>query len=225
MRIPQVTDRMKEAPTQALRAFFAGIGQFLLVADKNRSGPGGADEAGEAGEAGRAADPAEVSRAEQGRRAAPGPITGSYSSRWRSLDKTGNVRILEPDEHEPEPGTAELPAPGGATGPSEATLASEATGLTEATLPGEATGLAGPGEATEPGEAAGPGEAAAMSAPAELPVANYDSLSLASVRARLRLLDRDQVAVLLDYERTGARRSEFLTMFERRIAKLDSARA
>jgi hypothetical protein len=192
MRIPQVTDRMKEAPTQALRAFFAGIGQFLLVADKNRSGPGGTDEAD------RAADPAAVSRAEQARTAAPGPVTDSYSSRWRSLDKTGNVRILEPDEQEPEPEASEWPAPG------------------------EATGLAGPGEAAGLNEEAWPG---AMTAPAELPVANYDSLSLASVRARLRLLDRDQVAVLLGYERAGARRSEFLTMFERRIAKLDSARA
>ena len=29
MRIPQVTDRIKEAPARALRAVFAGIGQLL----------------------------------------------------------------------------------------------------------------------------------------------------------------------------------------------------
>jgi hypothetical protein len=167
MRIPQVTDRMKEAPTQALRTFFSGIGQFLLAAEKTRTPPGKA--AGEAG----------ASRAEQNRKAAPGPAADSYSTRWRSLDKTGNVRILEPDEHELEPEAGEWPARSEATGP---------------------TG------------------------PAELPVPSYDSLSLASIRARLRLLDRDQLAVLLDYERAGARRSEFLTMFERRIARLDSAR-
>ena len=34
MRVPQVTERMKEAPAHALRAVFAGIGQVLLVADR-----------------------------------------------------------------------------------------------------------------------------------------------------------------------------------------------
>ena len=42
MRVPQVTERMKEAPAHALRAVFAGIGQVLLVADriKNRATEG-----------------------------------------------------------------------------------------------------------------------------------------------------------------------------------------
>jgi hypothetical protein len=39
MRVPQVTERMKEAPAQALRAVFAGIGQVLLVADRIRNRP------------------------------------------------------------------------------------------------------------------------------------------------------------------------------------------
>ena len=35
MRIPsQVSERVKEAPAQALRAVFSGIGQVLLVADR-----------------------------------------------------------------------------------------------------------------------------------------------------------------------------------------------
>ena len=44
MRVPQVTERMKEAPAHALRAVFAGIGQVLLVADriKNRATDGDA---------------------------------------------------------------------------------------------------------------------------------------------------------------------------------------
>ena len=39
MRVPPVSERMKEAPAHALRAVFAGIGQVLLVADriKNRA--------------------------------------------------------------------------------------------------------------------------------------------------------------------------------------------
>ena len=34
MRVPQVSERIKEAPAQALRGVFAGIGQLLLITDK-----------------------------------------------------------------------------------------------------------------------------------------------------------------------------------------------
>ena len=37
MPLPQVNDRIKEIPAQALRAVFAGIGQVLLVADRLRA--------------------------------------------------------------------------------------------------------------------------------------------------------------------------------------------
>ena len=40
MRVPQVTDRLKEAPAQALRAVFSGVGSVLLVADRLRHRPG-----------------------------------------------------------------------------------------------------------------------------------------------------------------------------------------
>jgi hypothetical protein len=197
MRIPQVTDRMKEAPTQALRAFFSGIGQFLMTAEKTRNGPG---------QAGVAAGVTTVSGPEQGRNASPAQAADPYSSRWRSLDKTGNVRILEPDELEPE--TSQRPGPVPAAGPT--------------VRPGPAAEPeppAVPEPATVPEAVGGPGQA--WAGLAELPVPSYDTLSLASVRARLRMLDRDQLTVLLDYERAGARRADFLTMFERRIAKLD----
>src|SRR5215471_16205090 len=41
MRVPQVNERVKEAPAHALRAMFAGIGQLLSVSDKirNKSAP------------------------------------------------------------------------------------------------------------------------------------------------------------------------------------------
>jgi hypothetical protein len=175
MRIPQqVSERVKEAPAQALRAVFSGIGQVLLVADRMRS---------------RAAEP------ERARSAAPGPATGSNlaasppvrdETRWRSLDQTGNVRLL-PEESEPEPPAAAAPP------------------------------------LTEPGPAAtGPATPADAPAPMLVPVPNYDNLTIASLRARLRTLDRSQVVLLLDYEKANAGRPEVLTMFERRIAKLDS---
>jgi len=55
-----------------------------------------------------------------------------------------------------------------------------------------------------------------------LPVPTYDSLSLPSLRSRLRNLDIDQVRTLLAYERTHAARADLITMFERRIEKLAS---
>lgn len=40
MRVPHVSERIKEAPAQALRGVFAGIGQLLLITDKIRNKPG-----------------------------------------------------------------------------------------------------------------------------------------------------------------------------------------
>jgi len=61
--------------------------------------------------------------------------------------------------------------------------------------------------------------AAEESAP---PLPNYDELSLASLRARLRNLDVARVRQLADYERAHAARADVLAMFERRIAKLEA---
>ena len=64
--------------------------------------------------------------------------------------------------------------------------------------------------------------AAAEPAAAELPLANYDELSIASLRARLRNLSADQLGQLIDYEKGHAGRADVITMFERRIAKVES---
>jgi len=53
-----------------------------------------------------------------------------------------------------------------------------------------------------------------------LPVPDYDSATLASVRARLRALSAGQVQELLVYEAAHAARPDFIRMFENRIAKL-----
>jgi hypothetical protein len=50
----------------------------------------------------------------------------------------------------------------------------------------------------------------------------YDDLTVASIRARLRNLTAAQVATLADYEKAHAARPEVITMFERRIAKLEA---
>ena len=88
-------------------------------------------------------------------------------------------------------------------------------------------GRAGPGE---PPRRADPGRAGALAepgsagtaGPAPLPIANYDDLSLASLRARLRNLDSAQLHALLGYEQAHAARPAVLGMFERRISKLET---
>src|SRR5215472_15245598 len=54
----------------------------------------------------------------------------------------------------------------------------------------------------------------------DLPIANYDTLTVASLRARLRNLSPGQLSILIDYEKAHAGREEVVGMFERRIAKI-----
>jgi hypothetical protein len=74
----------------------------------------------------------------------------------------------------------------------------------------------------KPGANAALGVKPATSAqtPTQPPIPNYDELSFASLRARLRGRDVAQVRQLLSYEKARGSRSNVITMYERRIAKL-----
>jgi hypothetical protein len=137
MRLPQVSERIREAPAQALRGVFAGIGQLLLITDKLRN-----------------KTPADQ-QVPQAR--APGP----------SVQNPGSAAPV------PVPSPAPAPAP-----------------VAETT--------------------------------ASAPLPNYDELSIASLRARLRNLDVAQLRQLLVYEQAHAARPDVMAMFERRITKLES---
>jgi hypothetical protein len=70
-----------------------------------------------------------------------------------------------------------------------------------------------------------PDPAVAAEVPAagsELPLANYDQATVASLRARLRGLSIDQVRTLITYEQGHENRADVVAMFERRVAKLES---
>jgi hypothetical protein len=124
--------------------------------------------------------------------------------RFRSLDSTGNVRLLTSKDIA-EMSDAELLAAGLASG--------------EATSPEPK-----PQPQPEPQTPAPPARATARRRkPADLPVAGYDDLSVASLRARLRMLDVSELRVLADYEKSHARRADVVRMFERRIDKLGAA--
>jgi len=190
MRVPPVSDRIKEVPAQALRGVFAGIGQLLLITDKlrnkapadvprartpERSQPvADATVSEPAVPQERAAEPAAAQPAAakpssvKSAPAKPAAATPPKTPRTRDFDKTGNVRLLDGAE----------------------TSAAVAGG-------------------SKPGDASPP-----------LP--NYDELSVASLRARLRNLDLAQVRQLAEYERAHAARADVVGMFERRIAKLEA---
>ena len=55
-----------------------------------------------------------------------------------------------------------------------------------------------------------------------MPLPNYNELSIASLRARLRNLDVAQVRQLAGYEKAHAARADVMAMFERRIVKLEA---
>src|ERR1700733_12713696 len=71
-----------------------------------------------------------------------------------------------------------------------------------------------------PDVSAGP-ETTVAPAAAALPLANYDELTIASLRARLRNLSAQQLTGLIGYEKEHANREDVISMFERRITKLN----
>lgn len=66
-------------------------------------------------------------------------------------------------------------------------------------------------------------EASAASEPSgELPLANYDELTVASLRARLRHLSNDDLTQLMTYEKAHQNRPEVIKMFQNRLIKMTS---
>ena len=268
MPLPQVNDRLKEVPAQALRTLFATVGQLLLAADRIRTRA--AEQLSDNGEAPatppsqqtppsrqtQAKAPAAKAPAAKAPRAkaAKQHTQDAGTSRWRSLDKTGNVRLLDGDDEDldttsaapsapaaskpsvpapvipvppdtdPAPSvyTPSEPAPAVPAAPAEPALPAAPA---EEALPAPAAAEALPAASAEPALPAAPAEPAVPAAPAHsagdvLPVPNYGQLSVASLRARLRVLDATQVHALLDYEKAHEGRPAVITMFERRLAKL-----
>jgi hypothetical protein len=209
MGIPQIADRMRARPTQALRAVFSGIGRILMSADRPPTTPPSSAASTAASMAGRTA--------------------GATGQARRSLDETGNVRLLSRDDlDDGSPGDrARANEPEGPVPPSPAGPPLTAPDLT---APDLAEPVAATAELEEPDPAALALPPALEPAQADeddedsagLPLAGYDRLSLPSIRARLRSLDAGQLRVLVAYEVTHAERPDVLGMLERRIEKLET---
>jgi hypothetical protein len=263
MRVPQVSERIKEAPAQALRGVFAGIGQLLLITDKlkNKASHQEMPRARTPGAPGTVTDTTVTSRPGQAAAAAPAgsatETTPAAAAPAAPAPAPAETVAAKPAAAEPaaaRPATARRPA------------AKPAAGKPVTPKPGAKPVTAKPPTARRPAAKAAPTELAgqpppkppkqqstrdfdktgnvrllgaekdspasgaatpatpepAPAATGEAPLPHYDELSVASLRARLRNLDVTQVRQLAEYERAHAARADVLTMFERRIAKLEA---
>jgi hypothetical protein len=105
MRVPQVNERVKEAPAQALRAMFAGIGQLMLFTDRLRNRP--ADEA--ANDANEAKEVKEASEAPVPAQA-PAPESAAPAAETIVAQEPVKEEVAEAPAAAPEETTPAAPA-------------------------------------------------------------------------------------------------------------------
>ncbi len=158
----------------------------------------------------------------------PGPAASAQSPtrRFRSLDSTGNVRLLTSGDALPDDDASGEALPDFAPGAAFPADIALRAAFPADTVQEEAVPVYGepPVAAVLPVAAVPAATAAAAPAVggADLPVPGYDQLTLASLRSRLRYLNVAQLITLAEYERATASRPEVIGMFERRIAKLQA---
>ncbi len=273
MPIPQVTDRVKEAPAVALRAVFAGIGQLLMAVDKIRAqiqeqatasaAPGQQRPSATPPPQGQADGTSNVTALRERATPAAKPGAGTKPAAGTKLatapksasgakSPAGTKSVAGPKSAAgTEPATRTTPSaegkPAAGTKPGAgATKPAKAKPATAAAKPAAAKPAAstakpavgtkpGAAAATKPSASAKPASASAAArepaatqpapvaaAAQTAPIPGYDDLSVASLRARLRGLDAAGVQALLDYEKANARRDDVITMFERRLSKIEN---
>ena len=216
MPIPQVNDRIKEAPVVVLRAVFAGIGQLLLTADKVRTRAAEQvwtpDQPAGAGPAG------------------PSPNWAATATKTAPATKATATTKTAPAAKATATATATAKRAPAAKATTKPAPAAQATSTKRPAAGAKAARAAKPAaaktaSATKAASEAKPAPAAKASpaakpAPVAPPLPGYDDLSLPSLRARLRTLDATAIKAMLDYEKAHARRDEVITMLERRLAKI-----
>jgi hypothetical protein len=233
MPIPQVNDRIKEAPVVVLRAVFAGIGQILLTADKVRAraaeqawtperAPASLPDGWRTPEPPRngatRTDSAVAGRsAVREAPAAHSPVTTKTAPAAKTTPATKAPPAAKtgPATKAPRPAKTAPAAKGGPIAkPSPAAQTTRAAKTTPGTKAPRATKAA----KTVPAPQAAKAEPVTQAPP--LP--GYDGLSIASLRARLRVLDAPAIQAMLAYEKAHARREPVITMLERRLAKIST---
>lgn len=107
VRLPDAAGQVRNVPVKVLRGIFARIGQLLLAADRFRAEDVTSEQAVTAEQAVRSGrhDPPTSPRRAPAESREPESGQPPERTKFRSLDSTGNVRILAP-------GDAPLPIPG-----------------------------------------------------------------------------------------------------------------
>jgi len=101
VRMPDAAVQVRNVPIRMLRGIFAGIGQLLLAADRFRAEEAELEHRADVEQHDPLTSPGPLRE-----RATAKTRQSTDRTRFRSLDSTGNVRILAPDE------TPALPVPG-----------------------------------------------------------------------------------------------------------------
>src|SRR6266496_1892048 len=230
MRVPQVSERIKEAPAQALRGVFAGIGQLLLITDKLRNKASHQDvpQARTPGASETVTDTTVTGPADQGAGTAPVDAAAAAApAEAAPAQPAFKARRTTAKPVTDKPVTAKPPAKPATTKPiTPRRTAAKAAAAEAAESAGEAAPKPPKRQSARNFDKTGnvrvlgdEADSPVASAAGAAPLPNYDELSVASLRARLRNLDVAQVRQCAEYERAHAARAEVLTMFERRIAK------
>jgi hypothetical protein len=160
----------------------------------------------------------------RGVRAVVGRLFGGKKARAKAetpaapAPEVSHVKVIDADAPEAE-AVATDAAPEMAVSESEAPKAeAEETATQEDSAAPET--VTTDAETPAAGEATTPEATGAEATDATLPLANYDTLTVASLRARLRSLSVDDLVVLINYEKAHEGREEVVGMFERRKAKI-----
>jgi hypothetical protein len=147
-----------------------------------------------------------------------------FGSLMSVMDRVRNKPPAEAPADAEAPAAAATPAP-------EATAAAEDTATPETVAPETvdpetvALQTIAPetvvAESSAASEASAGSETSAATEPSgALPLANYDELSVASLRARLRNLTNDDLTQLMAYEKAHQDRPEVIKMFQNRLVKM-----
>jgi hypothetical protein len=144
-----------------------------------------------------------------------------FGSLMSVMDKVRAKPAAEAPADAEAPAAATTPAPEDTAAPKPEATAEPATAAAKAAAEPEtavapeptAPAVAEPA-AAEPEASAGPETSSA------LPLANYEELSVASLRARLRNLSNDDLSQLMAYERAHQDRPEVIKMFQNRLIKM-----
>jgi len=190
--------QMKEGPASSmLRAMFAGFGSLMSVMDRVRNKP-----------------PAEAPADAEAPAAAATPAPEDTAA----AEDTATPETVAPETVEPETVALQTVAP--ETVAAESPAASAASAGPETVAAPEATAAAEPETSAAPEASASPATSAATEPSGALPLANYDELSVASLRARLRNLTNDDLTQLMAYEKAHQDRPEVIKMFQNRLVKM-----